>query len=60
MRKSELIKLLLSSNEEEVFIMIDGFAHEIDTEIEHIPEAFDGFFTAYPKALGLKVKEDLL
>lgn len=29
-----------------------------DIEIEHVPEAFDGFDTAYPAALALKVKEE--
>lgn len=55
MNKSELIELLLSSDEEEVFIDIEGWQHEI--EIEHVEEAFDGFDEVFPASIGLKAKK---
>lgn len=56
MKKSELIKRLFSSNEEEVLIEIKGLLYEIEA-INHHPEEFDGFFMACPAALGLKPEE---
>lgn len=55
MNKSELIDLLLSSDEEEVFIEIDGWQHEI--EISHVEEAFDGFDEVFPASISLKPKK---
>lgn len=55
MNKSELIELLLSSDEEEVFIDIEGWQHEI--EIEHVEEAFDGFDEVFPASISLKAKK---
>lgn len=57
MKKSELIELLFSSDEEEVFIVIDDNEYDIENEVKHLPEAFDGFFTLTPAALGLTPKE---
>lgn len=54
MTKLELINLLSSCPEDEVVIVIDNTEYEISTEIEHVPEHFDGFFTAYPALIGLK------
>lgn len=55
MKVSELIKVLYSSSEEEVFIKFeDGLLDEI--EVEHIEEQFDGFDTVYPAAIALKVR----
>lgn len=56
MKKSKLIRLLSSSDEEEVFIDIDGTLYDIDTG--HVDEVFDGFDTVYPACLILKAKED--
>jgi len=56
MNKSELIELLYSCDEEDVLIDIDGTLYEI--EIDHVPEAFDGFYTLYPASISLKPKED--
>lgn len=56
MRKSKLIGLLSSSDEEEVYIDIDGTLYDIDTG--HVDEVFDGFDTVYPACLTLKAKED--
>lgn len=58
MKKSELIKLLSSNDEEEVLITINGLNYEISTEVEHLPEAFDGFISFFPAALGLKLIEE--
>lgn len=54
MRKSELIKLLSSSEEDEVLIDVDGTLYEFETG--HVDEAFDGFYTLYPAAISLKPK----
>lgn len=55
MNKSELIDLLLSSDEEEVFIEIDEWQYEI--EISHIEETFDGFDEVFPASISLKPKK---
>ena len=57
MKKLELIKLLSSASEEEVFIEIDDTQYEI--AIGHCDEVFDGFDTAYPACLVLKPKVEL-
>ena len=54
MRKSELIRLLSSSDEEEVYIDIDGTLYDIETG--YVDEVFDGFDTVYPAYLTLKAK----
>lgn len=54
MNKSELIDLLLSSDEEEVYIEIDGTQYDI--EIGHEEEAFDGFDEVFPASISLKPK----
>lgn len=56
MTKYELIKLLSSADEEEVFVEIDDVLYDI--EIGHQEESFDGFFTAYPATLTIKPKSD--
>lgn len=56
MNKSELIDLLLSSDEEEVFIEIDEWQYEI--EISHIEETFDGFDEVFPASISLKPKKN--
>lgn len=56
MNKSRLIELLEEYEEDDILIMIDDVAYEIDTQVERIPESFDGFDTAFPAAIGLKVK----
>ena len=56
MRKSNLIRLLSSSDEEEVYIDIDGTLYDIETG--YVDEVFDGFDTVYPACLTLKAKED--
>jgi hypothetical protein len=55
MNKSELIERLLSSDEEEVLIEIDGWQYDI--EIGHVEEAFDGFDEVFPAAISLKAKK---
>lgn len=52
----ELIELLSSADEEEVFVEIDDVLYDI--EIGHQEERFDGFFTAYPAVLTIKPKSD--
>ena len=56
MRKLELIRLLSSSDEDEVFIEVNNTLYDI--EIGHVEEVFDGFDTVYPACLTLKVKDD--
>lgn len=60
MNKYDLISALSSCEENEVLIEIDGVLYEINDELDHAPEAFDGFDIAYPAAIVLKPKEDLL
>lgn len=56
MKKSELIRTLCSSSEEEVYIKApDGLLDDI--EIEHIEEQFDGFDTVHPACIALKAKQ---
>lgn len=53
MKKSVLIKLLCSSDEDEVFLQDEeGVLYDID--VEHVEETFDGFYTVYPASLALK------
>ena len=56
MRKSNLIRLLSSNDEDEVFIEVNNTLYDI--EIGHVEEVFDGFDTVYPACLTLKVKDD--
>lgn len=54
MKISELIELLYSVDEEEVFVKIDDTLYDI--EVEHNEEVFDGFDTVYPATIALKAK----
>lgn len=59
MKKSELIRLLSSSEEDEVYIETDEATYDI--EIGHIEQQFDGFATLYPAFIALKpvdIKEE--
>ena len=58
MNRYDLIDALSSSEEDEVFIDINGTLYEIDEELGHEPEKFDGFDTLYPAAIFLKVKNE--
>lgn len=57
MNKYELIELLSSSDEEEVYIKTGEYELS-DIEVEHLEEQFDGFDTVYPAALVLKPTTD--
>lgn len=52
MKKSELIRLLSSSEEDEVYIETDEATYDI--EIDHIEQQFDGFATVYPASIALR------
>lgn len=52
MKKSELIKLLLLTEAEEVYVQ-DG-DYEYDIDVEESEECFDGFDTVYPARVTLK------
>ena len=56
MTKSELINLLCSNDEEEVYIEIDDVLY--DVEIGHQDMIFDGFDTAYPACITLSAKKE--
>lgn len=56
MNRLELIEILSSSDEEEVLIQIDDTLYEVDDDVIHKEETFDGFYTAYPAAIVLKPK----
>lgn len=58
MDKSELIAILYSMDEEEVYIEIDDIQYEI--EIGQRDEVFDGFDTVYHASISLKPKEEEL
>ena len=53
MNKYELIEILSSADEEEVFIK-DAEGYLCDIQVGHEEEAFDGFVTAYPASISLK------
>ncbi len=55
MKTLDLIRVLSSATEEEVYIEIDDTLYEI--EIGHCEEAFDGFDTVYPACITLKPKQ---
>lgn len=55
MRKSDLLALLYSMDEEEVLIEEDEVLYEI--EVSAVEESFDGFDTVYPGAVVLKAKK---
>jgi hypothetical protein len=55
MKKSELLKILSSADEDEVLIETKDMAYDI--EIGHLEEAFDGFDTVYPACITLKPVE---
>lgn len=54
MKRLELIRILSSLNEEEVYIEIDDFLCDFDVSITE--EIFDGFDTVYPASIVLKTK----
>lgn len=56
MQKSELINLLCSNDEEEVYINIDDVLY--DVEIGHQDMIFDGFDTVYPACITLSAKKE--
>lgn len=55
----QLIEILSSSDEEEVLIQIDDTLYEVDEEVLHKEETFDGFYTAFPAAIVLKPKKSI-
>ena len=57
MNRLELIEILSSSDEEEVLIQVEDVLYEVDDEVTHKEETFDGFYTAYPAAIVLKPKQ---
>lgn len=54
MRTSDLIEILCSASEEEVYVEIDDTLYEIEVGCHE--ETFDGFDTVYPACLSLKAK----
>lgn len=59
MKKSRLIELLSSASEECVAIEVDGQLYGISEQLGHEDEQFDGFDTAYPAMVILKLIDDL-
>lgn len=57
MNRLELIEILSSSDEEEVLIQVEDVLYDVDDEIIHKEETFDGFYTAYPASIVLKPKQ---
>lgn len=57
MKKSELIKRLLSIDADEVYVLDGEYEHDI--ELEEHEDCFDGFDTVYPARITIKaVKEE--
>ena len=56
MNRLELIEMLSGSDEVEVLIQVEDVLYEVDDEVTHKEETFDGFYTAYPAAIVLKPK----
>lgn len=56
MKTYELMEILSSSSEDEVYIKADDGLLD-DIEIEHVEEQFDGFDTVYPAAIALKARK---
>lgn len=52
MKKSELIKILSSAEEDEVYIEINNTLYGIG--IDRTEEMFDGFDTVYPASITLR------
>ena len=57
MNRLELIEILSSSDEEEVLIQVEDVLYDVDDDVIHKEETFDGFYTAYPAAKVLKPKQ---
>ncbi len=55
MKKSDLIDLLYSFDEEEVFLEIDEYEFDLDVELRD--EVFDGFDEVFPSHLVIKPKK---
>ena len=58
MKKSRLIELLSSADEDYVAIDVDGQLYGISDEPGHEPEQFDGFDTAYPAMIVIRAIDD--
>ena len=58
MNRLDLIDALSSCEEDEVLIDINGTLYEIDEELGHEEQKFDGFDTLYPASIVLKVKDE--
>ncbi len=56
MKRLELIRLLSSLSEEEVYIKHPGDGLLDEIEIEQVEEMFDGFCTVTPACIALKIK----
>lgn len=56
MNRLQLIELLSESDEEEVYI-VDDYGVERDITLEHAEETFDGFYTAFPAHVNLKMTD---
>ena len=59
MKKSKLIQLLSSADEEYVAIEMDGQLYGINEQLGHEEEKFDGFDTAYPAMIVLRMNDEL-
>ena len=57
MNRLELIEILSSSDEDEVLIQIEDVLYDVDDDVIHKEETFDGFYTAYPAAIVIKPKQ---
>lgn len=58
MKKSKLIELLSSADEEYVQIEVDGMLYNIDPELGHEEERFDGFYSVFPATVFLRLTDE--
>jgi hypothetical protein len=54
MNRLELISILSSTDEEEVYIELEDGTICDEIRIGHCDEVFDGFYTAFPAGITLK------
>lgn len=58
MKKSKLIELLYSADEEDVTVEVDGLLYDISPELGHEEERFDGFCSVSPATVFLRLTDE--
>lgn len=58
MKKSKLIELLYSVDEEDVTVEVDGQLYDISPDLGHEEEHFDGFCSVFPATVFLRLTDE--